>query len=66
MTGKEQTAAARKARTLAKWRRWAGELSAAGWIVGETIDDTVAGLSDLTLWDLKEAAIRRCNEIGLK
>lgn len=34
-SGKEQTAAARFARKLAKWRRWAGEMESAGWIMHE-------------------------------
>jgi hypothetical protein len=35
MDGRERTAAARLARKMAKWRRWAEEMRAAGWTVKE-------------------------------
>jgi hypothetical protein len=39
MTGKERTAAARRSRTMAKLRRYAAELRAAGWKVEEPDGD---------------------------
>lgn len=63
--GRARTAAARRARTMAKYLRWAQEMRNAGWIVGKSTQDIPQHLDHGALWELKKAVDQRCDDLGM-